>query len=196
MRKFTSHDYAFPCMSQSCFLLLALLVFGLSPLIAQRNLALYNLPGVPQSQTMNVGRMPDYNFHLSLPLISNINLGASSSGFSANDIKNINFDDQGENPDGSFFETDFSDFINQVGPYNTLGFDFNTTILDAGFRIGKGYIGLQGTEHVQSFLGYAESLFTTFDEIQGLTPEDFENGPRRYAVNGTFLNFTHFLIRN
>ncbi len=191
MRKFTSHDYAFPCMSQSCFLLLALLVFGLSPLIAQRNLALYNLPGVPQSQTMNVGRMPDYNFHLSLPLISNINLGASSSGFSANDIKNINFDDQGENPDGSFFETDFSDFINQVGPYNTLGFDFNTTILDAGFRIGKGYIGLQGTEHVQSFLGYAESLFTTFDEIQGLTPEDFENGPRRYAVNGTFLNFTH-----
>lgn len=191
MRKFTSHDYAFPCMSQPCFLLLALLVFGLSPLIAQRNLALYNLPGVPQSQTMNVGRMPDYNFHLSLPLISNINLGASSSGFSANDIKNINFDDQGENPDGSFFETDFSDFINQVGPYNTLGFDFNTTILDAGFRIGKGYIGLQGTEHVQSFLGYAESLFTTFDEIQGLTPEDFENGPRRYSVNGTFLNFTH-----
>ncbi len=191
MRKFTSHDYAIPRMSQSCFLLSALFVFGLSPLIAQRNLALYNLPGVPQSQTMNVGRMPDYNFHLSLPVISNINLGASSSGFSANDIKNINFDDQGENPDGSFFETDFSDFINQVGPYNTLGFDFNTTILDAGFRVGRGYIGLQGTEHVQSFLGYAESLFTSFNEIQGLTPEDFENGPRRYTVNGTFLNFNH-----
>lgn len=191
MRKFTSHDYAFPRMSQPYFLLLVLLVFGLSPLFAQRNLALYNLPGVPQSQMMNVGRMPDYNFHLSLPLISNINLGASSSGFSANDIKNINFDDQGENPDGSFFETDFSDFINQIGPYNTLGFDFNTTILDAGFRLGRGYIGIQGTEHVQSFLGYAESLFTTFDEIQGLIPEDFENGPRRYTVNGTFLNFTH-----
>lgn len=191
MRKFTSHDYAIPRMSQSCFLLLALLGFGLGPLLAQRNLALYNLPGVPQSQMMNVGRMPDYNFHLSLPLISNINLGASSSGFSANDIKNIDFDDQGENPDGSFFETDFSDFTNQIGPYNTLGFDFNTTILDAGFRLGRGYIGIQGTEHVQSFLGYAESLFTSFDEIQGLTPEDFENGPRRYTVNGTFLNFTH-----
>ena len=191
MRKFTSHDYASPRMSRLCFLWLTVSVLGLSPAFAQRNLALYNLPGVPQSQTMNVGRMPDYNFHLSLPLISNINLGASSSGFSANDIKNLNFEDQGENQDGSFFETDFSDFINQVGPYNTLGFDFHTTILDAGFRLGKGYIGIQGTEHVQSFLGYAESLFSTFDEIQGLTPEDFENGPRRYTVNGTFLNFNH-----
>lgn len=191
MRKFTSHDYASSRMSRLCFLWLTVSVCGLSPLLAQRNLALYNLPGVPQSQTMNVGRMPDYNFHLSLPVISNINLGASSSGFSANDIKNINFEDQGENQDGSFFETDFSDFINQIGPYNTLGFDFHTTILDAGFRLGKGYIGIQGTEHVQSFLGYAKSLFTTFDEIQGLTPEDFENGPRRYTVNGTFLNFNH-----
>ena len=191
MRKFTSHDYASSRMSRLCFLWLTVSVIGLSPLLAQRNLALYNLPGVPQSQTMNVGRMPDYNFHLSLPVISNINLGASSSGFSANDIKSINFEDQGENPDGSFFETDFSDFTNQIAPYNTLGFDFHTTILDAGFRLGKGYIGIQGTEHVQSFLGYAESLFTTFDEIQGLTPEDFENGPRRYTVNGTFLNFNH-----
>lgn len=191
MRKFTSHDYASSRMSRLCFLWLTVSVFGLSPSFAQRNLALYNLPGVPQSQMMNVGRMPDYNFHLSLPVISNINLGASSSGFSANDIKSINFEDQGENPDDSFFETDFSDFTNQIAPYNTLGFDFHTTILDAGFRLGKGYIGIQGTEHVQSFLGYAESLFTTFDEIQGLTPEDFENGPRRYNVNGTFLNFNH-----
>ncbi|MDX2068052.1 MAG: DUF5723 family protein [Haliscomenobacter sp.] len=191
MRKFTSHDYALQRMSRFCLLCLTVFAFGLSPLFAQRNLTLYNLPGLPQSQMMNVGRMPDYNFHLSLPLISNLNLGASSSGFSANDIKNINFDDQGENPNGSFFETNFSDFINQIGPYNTLGFDFNTTILDAGFRLGKGYIGIQGTETVQSSLGYSKSLFTTFDEIQGLTPEDFENGPRRYNVNGTFLNFNH-----
>lgn len=191
MRKFTSHDYAALRMSRFCVLLATVLWFGEPTLMAQRNLTLYNLPGVPQSQMMNVGRMPDYNFHLSLPLISNINVGANSSGFSANDLKSINFDEQGEGSGDSFFETDFSDFINQIGPYNTLGFDFNTTILDAGFRIGRGYIGLQGTENVQTFLGYAESLFTTFDEIQGLTPEDFEQGPRRYNVNGTFLNFTH-----
>lgn len=191
MRKFTSHDYAVLCMSRPCVLLIAVFFVALNTLTAQRNLALYNLPGVPQSQTMNVGRMPDYNFHLSLPVISNINLGANSSGFSANDLKNIDFKKQGEGSDHSFFETDFSDFINQIGPYNTLGFDFNTTLIDAGFRIGHGYIGLQGTETVQSFLGYAESLFTTFNEIQGLTPEDFEQGPRRYNVDGTFLNYNH-----
>jgi hypothetical protein len=190
MRKFTSHDYAPHGISRFFVVFSLLWSMGLNPLHAQRNLALYNLPGVPQSQVMNVGRMPDYNFHLSLPLISNINLSANSSGFSANDLRNIEFDGS-EGSGESFFETDFSDFIDQIGPFNTLGFDFNTTLLDAGFRLGKGYIGLQAMESVNGFLGYSESLFTSFDEIQRLTPGDFDNGPRRYSVNGTFLNFSH-----
>lgn len=187
MRKFTSHDYALPRMSQSCFLLLALLVFGWSPLIAQRNLALYNLPGVPQSQTMNVGRMPDYNFHLSLPLISNLNLGANSSGFSPNALKNFKFETEGENA----FQAD-TNFINAISPYNTLGVDFSTTLIDAGFRLGRGYIGFQATENVQGSFGYAKSLFSDFADIQKLVPADFEQGPLRYNINGTFLNYNHY----
>ena len=192
MRKFTSHDYAIWCISRRCVLLVTVLfLWNDASLIAQRNLTLYNLPGVPQSQMMNIGRMPDYNFHLSLPVISNINLGASSSGFSANDLKDLDFDGNGEGADESFFETDFSDFINKIGPYNTMGFDFNTTLIDAGFRVGKGYISLQGTETVHTLLGYSESLFSSFNEIQGLVLEDFDNGPRKYSIYGTYLDFSH-----
>ena len=193
MRKFTSHDNAGLGIGLNCVLLVVLLfLLNDASLIAQRNLTLYNLPGIPQSQTMNVGRMPDYNFHLSLPLISNINLGASSSGFSANDIRNLDLGNNGEGTNSSFFETDFSNFIKQIGPYNTLGFNFNTTLLDAGIRVGRGYIGIQSTENVNTFLGYSESLFSTFNELQGLELADFENGPRKYSVYGTYLDFSHY----
>ncbi len=193
MRKFTSHDNAGLRIGLHCVLLVVLLLLlNDASLIAQRNLTLYNLPGIPQSQTMNVGRMPDYNFHLSLPLISNINLGANSSGFSANEIRNLDSGNNGEGTNSSFFETDFSNFIKQIGPYNTLGFNFNTTLLDAGIRLGRGYIGIQGTENVNTLLGYSESLFQTFSELQGLELKDFENGPRKYSVYGTYLDFSHY----
>lgn len=187
MRKFTSHDYASSRMSRLCFLWLTVSAFSLSPLLAQRNLALYNLPGVPQSQMMNVGRMPDYNFHLSLPVISNINVGANSSGFSPNTLKNFKFETEGENA----FQAD-SNFVNGISPYNTLGAEFNTTLFDAGLRVGRGYIGLQATENIYTFLGFAKSLFTNFAEIQKLVPEDFDQGPRRYNIDGTFLNYNHY----
>lgn len=187
MRKFTSHGYALPRMSRLCFLWLTVSVFGLSPLLAQRNLALYNLPGVPQSQTMNVGRMPDYKFHLSLPVISNINLGASSSGFSPNALKNFKFETEGENA----FQAD-TNFINAISPYNTLGVEFSTTLIDAGLRLGRGYIGFQATENVRGFFGYAKSLFTDFADIQKLVPADFEQGPLRYNIGGTSLNYDHY----
>lgn len=187
MRKFTSHDYAILRMSRPCVLLIAVFFITLNTLTAQRNLALYNLPGVPQSQTMNVGRMPDYNFHLSLPVISNLNVGAKSSGFSPNAFKNFKFETEGENA----FQAD-SNFTRAISPYNTLGAEVSTTILDVGFRVGQGYIGLQATENIHTFLGFAKSLFTDFNEIQKLTPQDFDQGPRRYNIDGTLLNYNHY----
>jgi hypothetical protein len=194
MRKTASRDLA-KAMLRSIFVLLFAFALYL-PMSAQRNMLLYNMSNTPQAYQLNVGRMPDRSFHLGLPLISNFNLGIGLTGFQLKNLRNIIDVPTDPNKPEEFFERDFSQTLSLLSPKNTINFDFNTNVLDLGFRVRKFYFNITSTENIHGQATFANTLFETALQAQKMTVDSFYAGPRRFPISNSVddlgLSLNHF----
>ncbi len=194
MRKTASRNLA-KAMIRFIFALLFACALYL-PMSAQRNMTLYNMSNTPLAYQLNVGRMPDRSFHLGLPLISNFNFGVGLSGFQLKNLRNIIDVPTDPNKPEEFFERDFSQTLSLLSPKNTINFDFNTNILDLGFRVRKFYFNITSTENIHGQATFANTLFETALRAQKMTVDSFYAGPRRFPISNSAddlgLSLNHF----
>jgi hypothetical protein len=194
MRKTASRNLA-KAMLRSFFVLLGIFAIYL-PSQAQRNMVLYNMANTPLAHQLNVGRMPERTFHLGLPVISNFNFGVGLTGFQLKNIRKIIDVPTDPSKPEEFFERDFSQTLSLLGPKNTLNFDFNTNILDLGFRVRKFYFNITAAENIHGQATFANTLFETALKAQKMTVDSFYAGPRRFPISNSAddlgLSLNHF----
>ncbi|MBK7873486.1 MAG: hypothetical protein IPJ74_23885 [Saprospiraceae bacterium] len=165
------------------FILLFFLI-AISSLQAQRNLTLYNLSAVPQSFSLNPGRMPLSNVYVSLPVIGNINANYSNSGFNFGDLM------LGGDDDENFFDSDFTDFLGILDDENRLNLDINLSWLEFGFRVKKNFFSFQAGDYVQFQTDYPRDLFSLLNDVSQDTTNFQEE--RIYDFAGLGMHGTHF----
>lgn len=159
-------------------ILFLLLCMGI--LSAQRNLTLYNLNAVPQSMSLNPGRMPLSNVYVGIPALGSINGSFSNSSFTFGDLM------LGDDED--FFENDFEDFLGILDDENRLIVDVNVNWLDFGFRVKNNFFSLQAGDYVTFQSDYPKPLFELFDDIAN---EEIQE-TKTYLLDQLGFNGTHF----
>lgn len=138
---------------KSNFLVLILLISG--SIYAQYPTQLIVLKDVPQAKYYDAGYFPHYSGHIGFPLLSNISVTASSSGFAMKD----------------FFENkntvDLSGFVNGLSNKNYLNVGTGIDLFTLGFKIKKNYFSINITPKVDLNLGYNKNLFKFLVEGNG-----------------------------
>lgn len=161
-----------------------LLIVCLSPyqLSAQRNLTLYNLNAVPQSLSLNPGRLPLSNGYVGIPVVGSIYGSYSNSSFTFGDLM--------LGGDEDFFDNSFDDFLGTLDGENRLITDINNSWLDFGFRVKQNFISFSIGEHVTFQADYPRSIFELFDDVAN---ENLSVGETRsYALGTLGFNGSHY----
>lgn len=159
-------------------ILFLLLCIGM--LSAQRNLTLYNLNAVPQSMSLNPGRMPLSNVYVGIPALSSINGSFSNSSFTFGDLMLGGEED--------FFENDFEDFLGILDDENRLIVDVNVNWLDFGFRVKNNFFSFQAGDYVTFQSDYPKPLF---DMLNDIANEEIQE-TKTYLLDQLGFNGTHF----
>jgi len=97
---------------------------------SQNKQILYGLKEVPQSLLLNPGGEVNYNWHLGIPLLSQIHFNAGASGLALNDI----FAD-----DGVDFNQKIRDAVFNLSDRDFFTLNQQLEIFSAGFKTGKSY---------------------------------------------------------
>lgn len=150
------------------------------PLSAQRNLALYNLQGVPQSYQLNPGRMPWSNGFLALPAVGNINLNYSNNGFDYSSLKPLI---EAEEENG----IDFEDFLSALSTDNRMVVDVQANWFDFGIRVKQNFFGLSVSEQAFAQVDFPKTLFELFNDIDLGSPVS-----QIYDLSGLHMNASHY----
>ena len=159
----------------------AMVLVGLNlPLSAQRNLALYNLQGVPQSYQLNPGRMPWSNGFLALPAVGNINLNYSNNGFDYSSLKPLI---EAEEESG----IDFEDFLSALSADNRMVVDVQANWFDFGIRVKQNFFGLSVSEQAFAQVDFPKTLFELFNDIDLGSPVS-----QIYDLSGLHMNASHY----
>ncbi len=166
---------------------MVILLISLSlPLVGQRNLALYNLQGVPQSYQLNPGRMPLSNGFLALPAVGNINLNYSNNGFDFSSLKPLIEEDEtmeGEEENG----IDFEDFLSVLSADNRMVIDVQANWFDFGMRVKRNFFGISVSEQGFAQIDFPKTLFDLFNDI------DLESQTSQvYDLSMLNMNATHY----
>jgi outer membrane biosynthesis protein TonB len=159
----------------------AMVLVGLNlPLSAQRNLALYNLQGVPQSYQLNPGRMPWSNGFLAMPAVGNINLNYSNNGFDYSSLKPLI---EAEEENG----IDFEDFLSALSTDNRMVVDVQANWFDFGIRVKQNFFGLSVSEQAFAQVDFPKTLFELFNDIDLGSPVS-----QIYDLSGLHMNASHY----
>lgn len=161
-----------------------ILAFSNSTVVnGQRNLTLYNLSSVPQSMSLNPGRIPLSNVYVGIPVIGNINASYSNSSFKYGDLSL-----DGEEKD--FYDNNFADILELVDRNNQLITDINATWIEFGFRVDKNFFSFLLRDYAQFQVDYPEDFFVLLNDV---TQEeiDIEDG-KMYLLNTLGANGMHF----
>ncbi|MBV6427257.1 MAG: hypothetical protein KIPDCIKN_01773 [Haliscomenobacter sp.] len=160
---------------------MVMLLVSLSlPLAAQRNLALYNLQGTPQSYQLNPGRMPWSNGFLALPAVGNINLNYSNNGFDYSSLKPLI---EAEEENG----IDFEDFLSALSTDNRMVVDVQANWFDFGIRVKQNFFGLSVSEQAFAQVDFPKTLFELFNDIDLGSPVS-----QIYDLSGLHMNASHY----
>ena len=153
----------------------------LAPAHAQRNLALYSMPGLQQASHVNPSFIPDAGLVIGLPLLSNINADFSNNGFTLRDVGASGWGLSG-------LRLNYETILPIVENDNIAGGGLNTNLLTIGYRLKNDYIAFESSEHVVG------SFFYSKDAIQ--FGADISNGNFKpgqvYNLNGLAYDLTHF----
>jgi hypothetical protein len=126
-----------------------LIVFGVSSFFAQKNFSLYNLKGTPQAFYVNPSFTPKSKLYLSMP-IGFINLGASNSGFSFNELFVKRADDSlAINTEGVVEGLNKNNFFSIESQIEVLGF---------GFKLNDLYLNFSASNRFQFNINYPKDL--------------------------------------
>ncbi len=177
----------FKQINATCGLLilcLTLALFSSTIVKGQRNLALYNLSSVPQSMSLNPGRVPLSNIYVGIPVIGSINASYSNNS-------RLRFGDLSlDNEEQDFYDNNFADILELVDRNNQLITDINATWLEFGFRVDKNFFSFLLRDYAQFQVDYPEDLFTLLNDVtqEGI---DIEDG-KMYLLNTLGANGMHF----
>ena len=116
---------------------------GSNLLYGQDDFTLYNMNLIPQASYVNPAIMPNDQIFIGFPVLGNINLGVSNTGFSYNDL---------------FKATSSSDVITQIitklPKNNYFNFKTNVDLISFGYRSKKMYFYFSATEKVSMQFRY------------------------------------------
>ncbi|MFN7118328.1 MAG: DUF5723 family protein [Saprospiraceae bacterium] len=161
-----------------------ILLLGMLPLAAQRNLTLHHLNAVPQSSLLNPARMPLSNVYVGIPLLGNLNAGYTNNGLTFGDLGISGDEEEG------FLYNDFSELRNLLGENNKLLTDFSVGWIDFGFRVQQNFFSFQVSDFLQFEASYPRALFDLIDDAQNEDGE--EQNTNSYVLDALGLNGTHF----
>jgi hypothetical protein len=129
---------------------LTALFFGSGLVFGQKDFTLFQTQGAFQQVYVNPAAQPDGKIHVGFPLISNLNFGASNSGFTLSDMLTVR-------PDDSLMITP-DRVINSLNPINYLTFDTQLDLFSLGIYIGKSYLSFNISERTNFQFMYAGDL--------------------------------------
>ncbi len=161
-------------------LLLLLLSISMLQMNAQRNITLYNLNAVPQSLSLNPGRMPLSNVYVGIPALGNMNATYSNSSFKFGELM--------LDGDENFFDNNFEDFLGILDQENRLITDVNINWLEFGFRIKNNFFSFQTGDYATFQVDYPKALFELLNDVSN---EQIAN-TKTYLLDQLGFNGTHF----
>lgn len=157
--------------------------FFLNPALthAQRNLALYSLPGLQQATYANPSFIPESSLVIGLPVLSNVNASFGNNGFSLRDVGITGWKFQGA-------RLDYDKLLSVVENDNIAAGGLNASLLTVGFRLKNHYIAFESSEHVVG------NFYYPMDAIQ--FGADINNGGyepgKSYNLSGLAYDLTHY----
>jgi len=117
---------------------------------AQRDLTIYNLQSIPQTNYANPALMPDCKSYVGLG-VSSIYLGLSNSGFAYKDLIKKGIDDS--------LYLDVDNMVKKLKNMNYLNIQANYEILSFGFKVRKNYFNLSTNVKSSVYFGYPKDFF-------------------------------------
>ena len=156
------------------FIFLLLLSSGL---IAQQDLTLYQLSGVPQSNIVNPAFIPDVKMVIGIPALSSINANYNNVSFSVND---------GFEVDGTTLIVDFDVLVSKLKEQNYIYNQAQNQWFMFGYQFGKNYLQLGVSDKVLLDVTFPKSIFEL--ALQGNAAFLGE----RVGINGLGVNGTHY----
>lgn len=150
------------------------LFISLQTIMAQVVTSIYFMDNLPQSNTLNPAITPNYKFYIGLPIINNTN-ATFSSDIGLNDVYNNN----------QFFwnsQEAYNDFVNGLEKTSYLSAEFNTDLLNFGFRAGdKGYVHFAINHRMDITMGIPQDFFKLNDLTINHDMAGFEMQARWYS---------------
>ncbi|MCB0588407.1 MAG: hypothetical protein KDD06_24150, partial [Phaeodactylibacter sp.] len=152
-----------------------------APANAQRNLALYGMPGLHQATHVNPSFLPDASLVIGLPIIGNVQAGFKSTGFTLEDVGASSWDIRG-------MSLDYPTVLPLVRENNLAFTGVSTNLFAVGFRLKNDYIALEASEHLfgNAYYPKAAILFGS-DLKEGV----FKPG-QAYNLDGFDFDLTHY----
>jgi outer membrane protein OmpA-like peptidoglycan-associated protein len=117
---------------------------------AQRDLTIYNLQSIPQTNYANPALIPDCKGYVGLG-VSSIYLGLSNSGFTYKDLIKKGIDDS--------LYLDVDNMVKKLKNINYLNVQANYEILSFGFKVRKNYFNLSTNVKSSVYFGYPKDFF-------------------------------------
>ncbi|MDQ3193180.1 MAG: DUF5723 family protein [Bacteroidota bacterium] len=145
------------------FLFIALNTFS------QQDLTLYHMDRIPQVIYTNAAFIPDSRINIGLPLISSNYFSISNSGFSYNNLFNVD------------------NLIKNLGKRNYFTSNVRTDLLSVGIAMKESYFTVNVTEHVYSRFTYPKDLFRLVWQGNGQ-----ELLGARASLDGLAYDMTHY----
>lgn len=139
----------------ACMMCMGLLLSN--GVFAQQNSTFYNMSTVDQSNRLNPSSMPDSKLNIGLPVLSNLYLNFSNSGFTASDVLRN---------DGDSLVIDLNNMLDAMHKKNHLSLALEADILSVGKRIGK-----------RNYLSFNASLRSNLNIT-------YDKGPFELLING------------
>lgn len=119
-------------------------------LSAQNRPLLYGFGETPNSLLLNPGAAVNYNYHIGIPVLSNISVHAGITGATLLDL----FKD-----DGIPFNTKFERVSNQWSNRSFLSIHAQTTLLDGGYRLSpKAYLSFGMYQEIDAIVYYPKNI--------------------------------------
>jgi hypothetical protein len=164
-------------MNKYIFLILvSILIFlGNVYVFSQGGNTLYYMGTVPQSYYLNPATQPQCNVFIGIPIASQINVRATTSGLSASDIF---FKD----PESDSIITplhpnaDIDDFLSKFGDVESFGLEANFNLLSFGFRAKEMYISFDASIRNSAYASYSKDFVTLLLKPENGRTYDLSDG--------------------
>lgn len=115
-----------------CLGLLALIILS-SVTYSQNDRSLYFMPEIPQSRYMNPAVVPNYNFYISIPGISNVKFGLDNT---------MHYDDLFQQKgDSIYLDRDY--LLENLKDKNSINFDAGIELISLGFNVKNNYFSFR-----------------------------------------------------